>query len=52
MREQITNLPGKRSSNLGQVRAVSEQFQELNGLAELVQAISTQSHLLAINAAI
>ncbi len=52
MREQITNLPGKISSNLGQVRAVSEQIQELNGLAELVQAISTQSHLLAINAAI
>ncbi len=52
MREQITNLPGKISSNLGQVRAVSEQIHELNGLAELVQAISTQSHLLAINAAI
>ncbi len=52
MREQITHLPEKISSNLGQVRAVSEQIQELNGLAELVHAISTQSHLLAINAAI
>lgn len=52
MRELITDLPEKISTNLGQVRAVAEQIRELNGLAELVQSISIQSHLLAINAAI
>lgn len=52
MRELITDLPDKISENLGHVRAVAGQIRELNGLAELVQSISIQSHLLAINAAI
>lgn len=52
MRELITELPGRISANLAQVRSVATQIHELNGLAELVQSISIQSHLLAINAAI
>ena len=52
MRERITELPDRISTNLSQVRGVADQIRELNGLAELVQSISIQSHLLAINAAI
>lgn len=52
MRELIASLPAKLSANFEQVRDVAEQIRKLSGLAELVQSISIQSHLLAINAAI
>lgn len=48
----IRQLPVKMERDLQSVHAVVKEIKELGGLVEAVQAISMQSHLLAINAAI
>lgn len=48
----IEQLPAKMERDLHEVQNVAHEIDELNGLTKAVQAISMQSHLLAINAAI
>jgi len=48
----ISQLPAKIERDLESVQTVVSEFKEMNGLIESVQAISMQSHMLAINAAI
>ena len=45
-------LPAQMARDLDGVKSVVEEIKQLNGLVGSVQAISIQSHLLAINAAI
>ncbi|MGS0757427.1 methyl-accepting chemotaxis protein, partial [Roseateles sp. GG27B] len=48
----IQQLPAKMTRDLDGVKSVVEEIKQLSGLVGSVQAISIQSHLLAINAAI
>lgn len=48
----IEELPAKMNRDLNSVQSVVKEIKELSGLVGSVQAISMQSHLLAINAAI
>lgn len=48
----IAHLPGRMERDLQNVQIVAQEIKALGGLVEAVQAISMQSHLLAINAAI
>lgn len=48
----IEQLPSKMTRDLNSVQSVVKEIKELSGLVGSVQAISMQSHLLAINAAI
>ena len=48
----IEQLPSKMTRDLNSVQSVVKEIKELNGLVGSVQAMSMQSHLLAINAAI
>lgn len=48
----IEALPAKMTRDLNSVQSVVNEIKELSGLVSSVQAISMQSHLLAINAAI
>jgi len=48
----LSALPQKINGNLASVRAAATEIAEMNGLADAVQTIAIQSHLLAINAAI
>lgn len=48
----IEELPAKMTRDLNSVQSVVKEIKELSGLVSSVQAISMQSHLLAINAAI
>lgn len=48
----IEQLPTKMTRDLHSVQSVVKEIKELSGLVGSVQAISMQSHLLAINAAI
>jgi methyl-accepting chemotaxis protein len=48
----IRQLPAKMERDMKSVQAVVKEIKELSGMVEAVQAISMQSHLLAINAAI
>ena len=48
----IQELPVKMTRDLHSVQSVVQEITELSGLVGSVQAISMQSHLLAINAAI
>lgn len=48
----LERLPGKFERDLQQTQAMARDIVELSGLADAVQAISMQSHILGINAAI
>ena len=48
----IQELPAQMARDLDGVKSVVEEIKQLSGLVGSVQAISIQSHLLAINAAI
>jgi methyl-accepting chemotaxis protein len=48
----IARLPAKMARDLESVQGVAREIKELGGLAEAVQAIAMQSHMLAINASI
>ncbi len=48
----INGLPGKMDRDFHSVQAVVKEIKDLSSMAEDVRAISMQSHLLAINAAI
>ncbi len=48
----IEQLPAKMERDLDSVQMVVKEIKDLGGLVDAVQAISMQSHLLAINAAI
>lgn len=48
----LERLPAKFERDLKQTQAMARDIIELNGMVEAVQAISMQSHILAINAAI
>lgn len=48
----IELLPARMERDLKSVQLVADEIRELGGLVQDVQSISTQSHMLAINAAI
>ena len=50
--EFIEQLPGKMTRDMDIVQSVVKEIKDLNEMVGAVQAISMQSHLLAINAAI
>jgi methyl-accepting chemotaxis protein len=48
----VLQLPGQMKSDLENVQLISKEIKVLSGLVDSVKAISMQSHLLSINAAI
>lgn len=48
----VQDLPGKMKRDLHNIELIAREIKGLASLAETVQAVSMQSHLLAINAAI